>query len=377
MSETTTITFEIVPAGADIAPEQKQSLERSFLPSFQELERLRAVASSATTPLEARSVRLELVKVRTGAERVRKELKEASIREGKAIDGANAILLNALVPVEKAMENIEKEAERKEATRIAALVADRTEKLNAVGAMVPLNLAVLTDDQFAAILKDAAELQRIKAEREAQEEAERLAKIEADRLARIEAEKERARIAEENARLKAEADRVAKERAEEARKAAEALAAQEAKAKAERDKQAAIAKAEADRAAKAMEAERRKAAEAMAEQKRKAEEEMAEILAAQAEQNRIAWEAEQARAEEAEAQLRAAEKAKAEQEAAAAKLAAGPLKDKLVAWVQRFPAFPETPEGVSPLIAESMDKYRNGFNRALVGILKLADKCDE
>ena len=312
----TEITFEIVPASAGIAPEQKQSLERSFLPAFQELERLKTEADKATTPQDARSVRLELVKVRTGADKVRKELKEASLREGRAIDGANAILLNALVPIEKAMENIEKEAERKEQARIAALVADRTEQLQAVGGMVPSNLSLLTDDQFASVLKDAAELQRIKQDREAKEEADRLAKIEADRLERLRLDEENARLkaeAEETARLaKIEADRLAAERAEEQRKAKEAMAKVEEEAARERD-----------RLAKERAAEQRKAQDALAKAEEEATKARKDAQEVAAKAKAIADEQERTRKAEA---------------AAAAKAAKAPDADKLRAMHTEFKA---------------------------------------
>lgn len=325
--EETTITFEIVPATAGIAPDQKLSLERSFLPFFQELKTLKEAAAKVTNATEARAVRLALVKVRTGGDKVRKEMKEASLREGRAIDGANAILLHGLSPIEKAMELIETEEARKEIARVADLVAARTERLRAVGGMVPGNLSVLTDDQFESILKDAAELRRIKQEREAKEEADRLAKIEADRLERIRIDEENARLkaeAAETARLaKIEADRIAAERAEEARKAKAALEAKEAEAK-----------AEADRVAKERAEEQRKAKEALA----KAEEE-----AAKARQEA------QAAADKAKAIADEQERTRKAEAAAAAKAAKAPDKDKLAAWLVTYKALAlpamTTPEG--------------------------------
>jgi|GEM_PF-2996278 len=278
--EETTITFEIVPATAGIAPDQKLSLERSFLPFFQELETLKEAASKVTNATEARAVRLALVKVRTGGDKVRKEMKEASLREGRAIDGANAILLHGLSPIEKAMELIETEEARKEIARIDALVADRKEKLRAVGVMAPpSNLSVLDEPQFECVLKDAAELQRIKAEREAKEEADRLAKIEADKQARQRIEDENAKLkaerAEEQRLAKIESDKVAAERADEQRLAKEAMDkanAEAAKARKQAQDAAAAAKAlqdEADRKAKAIadEQERTRKAEAAAKAK--------------------------------------------------------------------------------------------------------------
>ena len=304
---TTEITFEIIPPNSGLEPPQRESLQVSFAPYFQQAAELKIATDAITEPKEARAARLELRKVRTGAEATRKTLKEESLRMGKAIDGANNILLAMIVPIEEKMEAIEKAAERAELARISAIVADRTERLQEVGGVIPSNLGVLTDDQSSAILKDAAELQRIKAEREAKEEEERLAKIEADRI-------ERERIAAENERLKAEAaetarlakieaDRIAAERAEEQRKARAEQEKREAAFAEERAKAEAAARAERDKA----DIERRK-------------------LEAEAAQARKEAEAAQAKIREQEAEAERAKKAEA---AARAKAAKAPDADKL------------------------------------------------
>lgn len=282
MNTETEITYEIVPASAGLPEPQRESLQLSFASYFQRAEALKAKAATISDPKEARAARLEFKKVRTEAEATRKKLKEDSLRMGKAIDGANNILLALIVPLEEQMEGIEKAAERAEAARIAALVADRTEQLQSVGAMVPANLAVLTDDQFDAILRDAMELQRIKREREEREEAERQAKAEAERLERIRIEEENARLKEaaiEAARLaKIEADRIAAERAEEQRKAkaeAERLAAIAAKERAEAEAEKQRLKAEADKIRAEKEALEAKARAEAAEAERKAKAEAA------------------------------------------------------------------------------------------------------
>src|SRR5688500_1953702 len=63
----------------------------------------------------AREGRLYLKKVRVEVEHARKELKEQSIREGKAIDGISNVLKALIEPIEEYLEKQEKFAEIKAA----------------------------------------------------------------------------------------------------------------------------------------------------------------------------------------------------------------------------------------------------------------------
>jgi colicin import membrane protein len=299
------------------------------------------------TPDVARRIRLETVKIRTGCDKKRRELKADILVRGKAIDGLCSLVEMSATSLENQMEDIEKEAERKEAARIKALAEDRARKLRQYCDPSLYDLGRMTEQAFDGLLDgqrlsaEKREADRIAAE---QAEAERIAKAKADaeeserkRQEELAAAKESARVAQEQAkaeavaRAKAEAEaaeqaRIAREQAaEEKRKAdavlaaerasrakAEAEAAAKAKADAEemkrqRDELFAKAKAEADRAA----AEKRKSEEAIA-----------------AERQRVA-ELERIASEKAEAE--AAAKAKAEAEAAEEKrkAAAAPDAEKI------------------------------------------------
>lgn len=332
----TPITFEIVPPNSGLELKQEEALQSSFAQYFQQAAELKLSTAGITDPKEARAARLEIRKVRTGAEATRKKLKEESLRMGKAIDGANNILLALIVPIEESMENIEKAAERAEKAAMEARIAERTEKLNGVGAMVPNNLGWLTDDQFAAILKDAAELQRIRAEREEKERVERLAQIEAERIERerITVENERLRAeAEETARLaKIESDRIAAERAEEQRLAKIELEKREAEFAAERAEAIRLGQLEVDKLA----AERAKEQRLAAKKEEAARQERLEVEAkAKAEREQLEAEAAKARKEleEANAKVAAAQaealRVQKLEAAAKAKAAKAPDSEKL------------------------------------------------
>jgi hypothetical protein len=226
----------------------------------------RIAATDTVTPALARDFRLAMVKVRTGSDKKRKDLKADSLLRGKAIDGMHAMIEMEASAVERAMDEIEKAAERAEAARIAKLREDRLATLR----------PFVTDPSAYAVEKmtDAAFAELAESSRLAYEARER-ARIESEAKAKAHAEADR-KAAEEAAaaRLeaaKAEAAARAKREAEEA--AAKAAAAAEAKALAEKH---AAAKAAADALAAAAKREAEaKAATERAEAERKAERERA------------------------------------------------------------------------------------------------------
>lgn len=223
----------------------------------------RAIAEDEESPeqeKQARETRLALVKVRTGAEKLHKEMKAGILTQGRAIDGAKNIVIACTEPTEKEMKLIEDRAERRAEEARQKLHADRKAELNQyTTAYDTLSLGRLSDEEYTAMLAGAklAHEARIEQERKAAEEraaAEAAAQAERERLEaeRIEkerlAQEERKKVAEENARLKAEQERIEKEREAERKAAAEALAKEQAKAAAEAKAQAdALAKERAER----------------------------------------------------------------------------------------------------------------------------------
>jgi hypothetical protein len=285
--------------------EQAISLQTSFAPLFKEagalISQSRVVVVADVSQVAqiklSREYRLLIRKLRIKGENTRKELKEASLRTGKAIDAMNTILVHTLSDEEARLEGQEKIVERAELARIAALEAVRAAELAALGVSL-VGLGAMADETYAQLLFNsrAGYEAKIAAENKAREE-----KIAAE-AARL---KEEAHARAELARLKAEAEVAAKLKAE----ADAAMAAERAAAMAE----VARIKALADDAAK------------LAADKAKAEREAAELIASQ-ERAKVAK-------LEAEAQARAdAERAAvAQQQAAARKAAAAPDRAKLAA----------------------------------------------
>ncbi len=209
------------------------------------------------TPELARSFRLAMAKVRTGSDKRRKELKADSLMRGKAIDGLHAMIELEATNVERAMDEVEKAAERAESARVAKLRADRLAILHPYVA----DPSCYPVEQMA----DAAFTELVESSRLAYEARER---------ARIEAEAK--------AKAQIEADRKAAEEAAAARlEAAKAEAAEKARVAAERIAAAAVAAAER-REAEAKEAtERAKADAEMAAARAQVEANKAELRLAE------------------------------------------------------------------------------------------------
>lgn len=264
-----------------IAPTNAKALIETFQPYFGKADELCAAAAGisvtdATQVSEikkSRELRLQIKGLRVEAEKSRKTLKEDSLRMGKAIDGINNVLLLQIEPVEKHLEEQEKFAERAEAARKQALSIERSA---ALAPYLPDQTAYALGDMTEAAFAQLLEGSRLALE--ARVAAEK--KAEADRIAAEEARKA------EEARLRAENERLQKEREaiEEAAKKDRVEAEKAARAAAElarKEREAVEAQAKKEREAREkLEAEN--AARQAAEAKRLAEEEKARKSAAAA-----------------------------------------------------------------------------------------------
>lgn len=148
---------------------------------------------------KAREMRLALKNARTTVERKRKELKEDSLKTGRAIDAVARFVKETIEPAEQYLEQQEKFRQIKEEAQRAERLAARTEAIAKVGDPALYNLRDMEEDAFQQLL---IKLEKDEADRVAAERAE-LEKQEAERKA--EAERQAARDAE-NERLRKEAD---------------------------------------------------------------------------------------------------------------------------------------------------------------------------
>lgn len=289
--------------------------------------RYNAIITEADGPItkeitaKAKSLRLEISKVRITTEKTRKAQKEEYLRAGKAIDGVANIVKWAITDKEEALKRIEIYFEQIEKERLEKLQADRVEALSQyLPDAAERCLSTMEDDVWQAYLgaKKKEYEDKIAAEEAARKERVRLEAIEAARCKRIDIIRpysqffdydgpinlgeiteeeftelldslklkqeaynaEQARIAKRNAQLEIEA----KEARE---KAAAVKAAADLKIKKEREAAQEKLKLEREKAAKAskIEADKRAALEAdiAKREKEKAEKEAAEKASIQAE----------------------------------------------------------------------------------------------
>jgi hypothetical protein len=246
---------------------------------------------------EAKRLRLDAFRAaRVEAGKIHKELKAGVLEIGKQLDGVERELRQRCEKSEALLEAIETHAARMEQQRRADLRSKRAELISPflTGPMA-VDLADLSDEDFASQLNDAKELAELRAERErvrlAEEERQRAEAEEKRKQEEAEREKERLRLEQERKELAAKLEEERKQAAAEREKL-------EAEQKAERER---MAKEVAEAHSKAEQAERKMRAQrdaAAAEQKKrdaeaaetKAKEDAENAAKAKAEQERLAEE---------------------------------------------------------------------------------------
>ncbi len=325
-----------------LTPEAGQNLQSSFAPFFQRarsvISQSRGIAvTDANQKLEikmARECRLALKAIRVESDKLRKELKEESVRKGRAIDGFFNILLHLTDSEEKRLQDQEDFAERQEQARKEALKTTREKILRDMGVEPSLyQLADMDQETFTTLVEGQRLAAEAKAAAAKKAEAERVAKEAAEA-----AERERIRL--ENERLKREAaEREAAAKAEreaETKRFEEARRMADEKLKAEREAHAAAHAAQERKAAEERRMAEEKAAKerAVAEAAAKIERERAEKAHADA---AALVKAERDKREKIELEIQLAKRAEAlrlaQAEEARRIAAAAPDKEKVTAFV--------------------------------------------
>jgi hypothetical protein len=308
----------IIDGGGLSADATKKIIREAFAPLVQsagdlvrEAEGISVTAADQLTEMaEARRVRLALVKVRTGAAKTRDTLKADALATSRVLDACNRWVADRCAPVEARLQDAELFAERAERARKDALRDERAALLRPFGLDPSLYaLDVMKPEAFDDLLNGARLAHEAKITKAAQDEADRVARQKAD-------DDERARVRAENERLRAEAtEREAQAVIE---RAARIRAERESEAKARKDREAieAAARAEREAAEEVANKERQRlhAVAVVERQKREAVEKV--------ERDRLAAEAKQ----------------KAADAKAANKAAAAPDREKLLALANQFAA---------------------------------------
>jgi hypothetical protein len=224
-----------------------QNLKESFIPFFDQAEEWKRKAEALVVTdanqvhdmKMARTARLALREIRINADKKRKELKEDSLRYGKAVQGVYNVIDYLISPTEKHLKEQEDFVAIQEAKRKGELRIQRESELEPYTEFIPyeLDLGGMSEDDYAKTLNGAKLQLQQKIEAERKAEQERIAKEKAEA-----AERERIRL--ENEKLKAEAEAREKELAKERAKVEAERKKIEAKAKKEREEAEAKLKAE-------------------------------------------------------------------------------------------------------------------------------------
>lgn len=357
MSQTQTETpptenaeLELASDAPDIDKMKRANPEAAFDKLSQEitpiLEQSKALTVADANKLAVVKVadeyRKDVKKLRCAVEAHRKELVADLNKQTKDINGAAGKLWDICEKEEERLleiiEHGQREVERVQAEKRTARTAELTPFISAP---ISVDLGVVTDEHYAAMLqdaKDACEMRRQRAEKEKAElEAKEKAEAEERERVRLEVERlkkeaaEREAVLEEERRKAAEEKRIADEKLAAERKAAED-AAKLAKQKADAAAKAALEKARKEREEIEAKAKaEREAAEAVARKERE------EAAAENARLAKIAEEQRQKAAEVARIAREATEKAEREEaarKAEEARLAAAPDKEKLMAFAE-------------------------------------------
>ncbi len=284
--------LQVILTEQNVAKDNAKQLLEAFGAPFEEAGKILAEYQTIVVTKEdqfdlmadARSKRLALKNIRVDVEKKRKELKEDSLRTGRAIDSVAKFVKEIIEPAEKYLETQEKFAEVKQAERAAKLKAERIEKLMQYTDDLSLyNLDAMNDEQFDTLLTSLRSQHEAKLAEQKRIEDERIAKEKAEA-------EEQERIRVENVRLKKEAEareaKIAQEQRQheaEIAKERKATEEREAKARAEREaeQKAAQAKLDEERTKReAVEAEQRAEREKAESERKRQEDERRDALLA-------------------------------------------------------------------------------------------------
>ena len=221
------------------------AIKTAFLPFFEQAKAMEVSVKALVVTAEdqkdlmkeAREKRLKLKNIRVQAENIRKEMKEESLRESRAIDGMANIIKYFVVPLEEHLQKQEDYAKNLAEERKVKIYEARKAEVEKLGGDPRIyNLVEIEEPAYARLVET---LKKQKAEREEllrQEEKKRVAQEKA-------AAEEKERLREENKKLKEQAEARRKEEAARRKVWEEEQAELKEKAETEREKRE---KAEAD-----------------------------------------------------------------------------------------------------------------------------------
>lgn len=206
---------------AEIAVQEAEQLAGIFSPYIEEakgwIEQAKSInivdENQVQDILKARELRLSLKKVRTTVETRRKELKEDSLRKGKAIDGFANILKMLIEPVEDHLEKQEKFVELQIKARKEQLEAERKAELEKVETDSSFyDLKEMPQATYEQLLDTAKKNYELRKEAQRKEEEGRIERERAEAEERIKVKAEAERLAQEARKMEEEQAKIRAER---------------------------------------------------------------------------------------------------------------------------------------------------------------------
>lgn len=252
----TTDTALAIELQKENLPEQDAlALQGSFAPFFREAERLKDQALSIVVVsadqkdviASAREMRLNLKAIRTSTENARKNLKDESLRRGRAIDGMANVIKFIIVPLEEHLEAQEKFAEVQRQKEIEKVKQVRVAELAQydVDASLYSNLGEMQNDMYANLLTGAKHAYDLKFEAQKKAEQDRKKNEEAEMK-----ERERIRIENEELREKAAVQELARKEEQKKREIAESALRRQRELREEEERERKAEEQKKERAAK-------------------------------------------------------------------------------------------------------------------------------
>lgn len=170
----------------------EKQLKDAFLPFFEKAEEWKKKAESIVVTSvdqkeeikQARKARLALKDIRVEADKVRKSLKEDSIRKGKAIQGVYNVIDYLVRPIEEHLQNQEDFAKNEERKRRAKLKDERESELQDYREFVPFGIDVsdMEEADFQKVLNGAKMQLNAKIEAEKEKKRELAESLRLDHL---------------------------------------------------------------------------------------------------------------------------------------------------------------------------------------------------
>lgn len=225
----------------ELESDTKLVLQKSFEPFYLQasewMKKAKALivsdAGQTKEMAEARVARLALKNIRVDVEKMRKTLKEDSLKKGQAIDTIAKTLKELIEPIESHLEQQEKFAELQDLKMREERKIKRTELLFPYVDNVDFfDLLNMPEEGFAQLLGGSKAGHEYKIAQQKKAEEDRIAKEKADK-------EERERMVSENEKLKQEQQKKDLQLKQEREKADKEIA--DAKVKAEAEKTAALA----------------------------------------------------------------------------------------------------------------------------------------